>query len=299
MPPSRAPYPQLLQLPHHPWVRHLRLPFNLLLSPIYLWGVLLAGGSLRETGFWLGYLSLHLFLYGGTTAFNSYFDKDEGPIGGMLEPPAVDAGLLHFSLAVQLAGLPLALLAGPAFTLVWLTLFTIFTAYSHPAVRLKANPWAALAAIALGQGAVGFAGGWFVGKPALASLLEPAAILGMVTTALIVTGLYIVTQSYQTGEDRARGDRTLPVMLGPRRALYVAVAVLAVGGAVMVLSVGARFGCGWSAVLGLFFAAVGIALLRWAARFDELEVTRNFYTAMRVAAVSSGVLSAFFLYHLV
>jgi 4-hydroxybenzoate polyprenyltransferase len=121
----------------------------------------------------------------------------------------------------------------------------------------------------------------------------------MLTTALTVTGLYIVTQSYQTGEDRARGDRTLPVMLGPRRALYVAVAVLAAGGAVMVLSVGARFGWGWSAVLGLFFAAVGTGLLRWAGRFEESEVTRNFYTAMRVAAVSSGVLSAFFLYHLV
>ncbi len=295
---SRVPYPQLLQLLHHPWLRHLRLPFNLLLSPIYLWGVLLAGGSPREAGFWLGYLSLHLFLYGGTTAFNSYFDKDEGPIGGMLEPPAVDGGLLYFSLAVQVAGLPLALLVGPAFTLAWLALFTIFTAYSHPAVRLKAKPWAALGAIALGQGAVGFAGGWFVGKPTLASLLEPVALLGMVTTALIVTGLYIVTQSYQTGEDRARGDRTLPVMLGVRAALYVAVAVLAAGGAVMVLSLGGRFGWGWSAALGLFFAAVGVGLLRWAGRFDELEVRRNFYTAMRFAAVSSGVLSAFLLYHL-
>ncbi|HZW99289.1 MAG TPA: hypothetical protein VFF10_04450, partial [Trueperaceae bacterium] len=53
------------------YLLHLRLPFQLLLSPVYLWGVLLAGGSIGTPEFWLGYISLHLFLYGGTTAFNS------------------------------------------------------------------------------------------------------------------------------------------------------------------------------------------------------------------------------------
>ena len=55
----------------HPYFTHLRLNFNLLLSPIYLWGVLLAGGGLDDWRVWLGYLALHLFLYGGTNAFNS------------------------------------------------------------------------------------------------------------------------------------------------------------------------------------------------------------------------------------
>ncbi|MEJ2287241.1 MAG: hypothetical protein P8Y02_01120 [Deinococcales bacterium] len=77
----------------HPFVRHLRLHFNVLLSPIYLWGVLLGGGRLLDGGVWLGYLSLHLFLYGGTTAFNSYYDRDEGPVGGM---PALACGLASY-----------------------------------------------------------------------------------------------------------------------------------------------------------------------------------------------------------
>ena len=46
----------------HRYVRHLRLNFNLFLSPIFLWGVLLAGGGLVDIRVWFGYLALHLFL---------------------------------------------------------------------------------------------------------------------------------------------------------------------------------------------------------------------------------------------
>ncbi len=271
----------------HPFVRHLRLHFNLLLSPIYLWGVLLGGGRLLDGRVWLGYLSIHLFLYGGTTAFNSYYDRDEGPVGGMLAPPGVSPGLLPFSLAVQVLGLPLALLVGRGFTLAWVLLFLVFAAYSHPSVRLKANPAGALAAIALGQGALGFALGWLAVAPARGLAYTTGAI-GMLSTALVVIGLYVVTQSYQTLEDRRRGDRTLPVLLGPRRALRLAVAALGAGGAVMLGELARRTGAGWVVAVALFFVAVGGWMLAWAARFDEAQVAANYRTAMRLAAVTSA-----------
>ncbi|HEX7022938.1 MAG TPA: UbiA family prenyltransferase [Trueperaceae bacterium] len=273
----------------HPWLRHLRLPFNLLLSPIYFWGAFLAGGSLRQLGFWLGYVSLHVFLYGGTTAFNSYYDKDTGPVGGMLQPPPVDRGLLAFSLAFQALGLPLALAVRPGFGLAWLLLFLVFAAYSHPAVRLKASPGAAMLAIALGQGAVGFAAGWLAIRPF--PLLPPRALLGMLATALVVSGLYIVTQSYQTGEDRARGDRTLPVVLGPQRALAWALVMLAAGGLAMLVTAVGRLGPVWVGTLAVFFVVVGGLLARWAAAFDEAQVERNFRIAMRLSGASSAFLS--------
>jgi len=289
----RVPVPGFAFL-RHPFVRHLRLPFNLLLSPVYLWGVLLGGGRLEEAGVWLGYLAVHLFLYGGTTAFNSYYDRDEGPVGGMLEPPAVTAGLLPFSLIVQALGLPLALAVGWRFALAWLLLFLIFTAYSHPAVRLKARPIGALAAIALGQGAVGFALGWLAAAPA-ARLLSAEGLRGMLSTALVIVGLYVVTQSYQTLEDRRRGDRTLSVMLGPRRALRLAVGLLAAGGAVMLVALAQRAGMLTAGVASAFFALLGGWMLLWAAGFDERAVARNFRVAMRLAAVSAGGFGAIIL----
>lgn len=282
----------------HPYLRHLRTHFNLLLSPIYLWGVLLAGGSVLSLKFWLGYITLHFFLYGGGTAFNSYYDRDEGPVGGMAEPPPVDQGLLWFSIAIQVAGLPLAFAVGIPFTVMWLIICFLMVIYSHPAVRLKSNSVAALLAVALGQGAVGFAAGWFAVRTKWSSLLETDALLGMVTTALIVTGLYIITQSYQTKEDGARGDKTLPVLLGARRALMVSLLILGLGGGIMVQYLWERFGIGWAIALGAFFALVGIAQLRWALGFDESRIMENYRTSMRFASLNSGVLSFFLLFHL-
>ena len=41
------------------------------------------------------------------TAFNSYYDRDVGPVGGLEQPPPVAESLLAFSLAVQAIGFAL------------------------------------------------------------------------------------------------------------------------------------------------------------------------------------------------
>jgi 1,4-dihydroxy-2-naphthoate octaprenyltransferase len=277
----------------HPYVRHLRLHFNLLLSPVFLWGALLAGGALADVRLWTGWLSLHVFLYGGTTALNSFYDRDEGPIGGMFTPAPVDGGLLRFSLLFQALGLLPALLTGVRFTAAWLLLFLVFTGYSHPRVRFKARPGQALAAIALGQGVLGFTLGWLAAGAAARdlSLFALPALAGMLGTVLVVGGLYIVTQSYQAAEDRARGDLTLPVLLGPRRALLVALALLGIGGLVLLLQLGPLLGPVLTGVTALFLLALGGWLLRWALTFDEERVRSNYLTAMRLTAVASGGLT--------
>lgn len=280
-------------------VRHLRLPFNALLSPIYLYGLLsgtVRAGAGPGTPFpaveaVLAWLSLHVFLYGGATAFNSYYDRDEGPVGGMLHPPAVDRRLLPFSLAVQAAGLGVAAWIGSPFALAWSILFFGFVAYSHPSVRLKARPAAALAAIALGQGAVGFALGWLVVAPS-ATLASPSSAAAMLATALVVSGLYLVTQSYQTVEDRRRNDRTLPVLLGSRRALRIAVATLAAGGALLALDLQRMAGWGVAVPLGAAVAGLAGFLLRWASGFEEADLLGNYRRAMGVVVVAGAGLSA-------
>src|ERR1700724_1119894 len=87
---------------------HLRLHFQLLLAPVFLWGWLVAGGGLNWTVL-IGFVALHVFLYSGATAFNSYYDRDVGPVGGLEHPPQVVPALLPFSIAVQAVGWLLAL----------------------------------------------------------------------------------------------------------------------------------------------------------------------------------------------
>lgn len=290
----------------HPWVRHLRLPFNLLLSPIFLWGAWLGGGVDDPLRVAVAYLSLHLFLYGGTNALNSFYDRDEGPIGGMLRPPPVDRGLLAWAWGVQLAGLPLAAWVGGPFLAVWLALLAVATAYSHPRWRWKADPVAAVAAVGLGQGGLGaLAGAWAVADPArgwavAADLLQPGFALGLAAAATLVPGLYVVSQVYQTAEDRARGDRTWPVLLGPAVALRWATLVSAVGGALLLTALvlgPAGAGLGWARSLPLaaVLAAVAAAQWRWAARFEEADVEGNFRRAMALLAAGAGVLTLYLL----
>src|SRR5581483_6953691 len=86
---------------------HLRLHFQLLLAPVFLWGWLVAGGRLSGSVA-LAFVAFHIFLYGGATAYNSYYDRDVGPVGGLEHPPPVPESLLPFAIGAKLIGWAIA-----------------------------------------------------------------------------------------------------------------------------------------------------------------------------------------------
>jgi 1,4-dihydroxy-2-naphthoate octaprenyltransferase len=222
-----------------PTLLHLRFPFVYILSPIFVWGAAWGPGAWtsRTT---LGFLLVHLALYPGANAFNSAFDRDTGPIGGLARPPAVPTGLARWSAWLQAAGAALAPIVGLAFTAGYLILWMIFTAYSHPRTRWKRSPLASTAAIVAGQGGIGYWLGWSAsGNGAAIQAAEWSAgdAWALVAACAVVAALYPLTQVYQLEADRARRDRTLASVLGPRGTLAwsaggfaVAAAALAAGG---------------------------------------------------------------------
>lgn len=222
-----------------PTLLHLRFPFVYILSPIFVWGAAWGPGAwtARTT---LGFLLVHLALYPGANAFNSAFDRDTGPIGGLARPPAVPTGLARWSAWLQAAGAALAPIVGLAFTAGYLILWMIFTAYSHPRTRWKRSPLASTAAIVAGQGGIGYWLGWSAsGNGAAIQAAEWSAgdAWALVAACAVVAALYPLTQVYQLEADRARRDRTLASVLGPRGTLAwsaggfaVAAAALAAGG---------------------------------------------------------------------
>src|ERR1700682_3221023 len=117
---------------------HLRLHFQLLLAPVFLWGWLLAGGGLSQSVA-LGFVAFHFFLSARTTAFTSYYDRDVGPVGGLERPPSVVPALLPFSQAVQAVGALLAALVNLPFWLAYAVFVGLSFAYSHPRFRWKAR----------------------------------------------------------------------------------------------------------------------------------------------------------------
>lgn len=269
---------------------HLRLHYQLLfLSPLFIWGFMLAGGELSERAI-RGYISFHIFLYGGITAYNSYYDRDVGPVGGLRRPPPVNELLLPFSLGVQAIGFVLALGVGPWFSALYAAVMLLSVAYSHPRLRWKAKPLLSLLVVALGQGAVGFVGGWLCGAPSPPSLSALDPLLGLAVASLSSVGLYPLTQIYQMDEDRARGDLTFAVVFGPNASFKFALTCIALALAAMLPLILRLFGGLDAALLTVVYTVLLLVVEHWRRRFRS-DVEKNFVTLHRLQlALSVGTL---------
>ncbi len=270
---------------------HLRLHYQLLLAPIFLWGYFL-GGVRAPADFWLAFAAFHIFLYGGITAFNSYFDRDQGPVGGMRVPPPVTEALLPFSLAVLIAGAVLAAAVNATFLAIYLLIMTMGLAYSHPRIRLKARPLLGLATVAVGQGVLASLGGWASAQPDL-STVDPIAWLGMLGATLVTVGFYPITQAYQVEEDLARGDVTFAAWAGPSRTLAFSIGVQTLGAAMLAITIAQRLNPIQAALVVAFYAALLVATAASANDFQQLNVMRQQRRVMALNAIMSG---GFFLF---
>jgi 4-hydroxybenzoate polyprenyltransferase len=273
---------------------HLRLHFQLLLAPVFLWGWLVAGGGLGWSVV-LAFVALHVFLYAGATAFNSYYDRDEGPVGGLEHPPPVSPALLPVALGMKgIGALPAALVNLP-FLAVYLAFAGLSLAYSHPRVRLKAHTWGSLLTVGFGQGVLAFLGAWAAVRGDLASALSVDGALGALAATLLILAIYPLTQLYQVDEDRARGDRTVAVAWGPRGCFVFAETCVIVGGTVMLAALWRRFGLLDVLLVGLGLGVQFLALVWWAGRYDARQTLANYRRVMRLNTLSAGGLSLYLL----
>lgn len=281
-----------------PYLTLLRLPFQFLLSPIFLWGYLLAGGTLNTT--WLiGYLSFHLFLYAGGTALNSHYDRDEGPVGGLAKPPAPPEYLLEFSVAWQLIGFVLALWVNYTVAAIYFIMFWMSVAYSHTRIRLKGHPLGALVTIMLGQGILPFYAGWAAARGSLQGAGDGSAVIAAFAATLIIGGMYPLTQIYQLDADAERGDLTSARFLGVRNSFRLALASIAMGGAGAVYIAATRFLWLEAVGLALFLAVFLFAVTRWRGRFFSQTVMENFKTVMKLYAGVTLPFLVWIVFHLV
>lgn len=276
---------------------HLRLHYQVLLAPIFLWGYLLAADT-PDARFWLAFLAFHLFLYGGTTAFNSYYDRDEGPVGGLEKPPAVTSALLPFSLLMQSIGAILAALVNGPFLLIYLLIFGMATAYSHPSTRLKGRPLLGLITVGVGQGVLAALGGWVASGRSMGEM-GAGDWIGILAVALITTGFYPVTQIYQVEEDRARGDLTFAAWVGAAATFRFALVTQGVAAVALLWCIASRFALWQAAIVALFYGTLLWATAQWAHNFDPAQVLANFRRVMRINMITSLGFLGFLGLHLV
>ncbi len=268
---------------------HLRLPLQLTLAPLYLWGVFGAGGrwSAATVG---AFVAVHVFLYGGTTVFNSYYDRDEGPVAGIERPIPLPGWALPFSLLWQVLGVLIVVPIGLPLAALYLVYALMGALYSHPGPRLKARPYVSALVIFVFQGLGGFTAGWLAsGQPVAGARFPLMAAVAACTTV----GLYPLTQIYQIEEDAARGDRTLAMALGPARSFAFAVAaflVAAVAGLWSLVGMGRPLD---GALMALGYAGIVVVLLGIGVQYANRPLLVNFRRIVAVQFVAGIGFSLF------
>jgi 1,4-dihydroxy-2-naphthoate octaprenyltransferase len=160
------------------------------------------------------FFSIHILLFGGVTAYNSYFDKDEGPIGGLKIPPKMFPWMLVGAWVLQFIGLILAFFSGLYFVFIYFVSAIIFWMYSSPRIRLKGKPILSLIAIGVGTAMFTCLLGYYANSTVELPSIE--VIIASLGASLLVVSMYPLSQVYQVEEDKKRGDTTFSVKYGKK-----------------------------------------------------------------------------------
>jgi len=273
-----------------PYLLHLRPMEWPIMTAHFLLGAALARGLRIPPG--SGLLAWFIFvvlLNGGTLAINSAFDRDQGDIGYLRRPPPPPRHLAQVSALMLAAALALGFLLPPLFAWSNAACVAMSVLYSVPPARLKARAGWDLLINCLGFGLFTPLAGWgLTGRPL--TFWMGAVAAGF---AFLFGALYPPTQIYQMDEDRARGDRTLAIVLGESASL----------GAAVGLAVVAHLGFGWGALragrpplflaisLGAWLAVLVPWWARWR-RWTPAQHQAGMYRALGAWAVTDASLLA-------
>lgn len=282
---ATRPWPRALATEVHRNFIHIRWPVQSYVVLGFLFGALIAKYTL-SVRLVLGLVAWFL-ICAGLTVFNSYYDKDEAPVGGMAAPPKVTESLLYGSLAMQVAGLVIAAFLGLKFFVLAVVVVLLYILYSHRAFRFKSNGFAAvsinatlgvltvLAAVSLG--------------PAPDTL---ALVLAALTAACFKAGVYMMMQVHQIAEDRERGDISVAVKFGRTPTLEAAMLFLAAGGVLAAAAlVRAIHGYVVAALVLAYFGLIVYRFRDWIGRDEDPEQD---YVMVRQMVYLSGCLGSVF-----
>lgn len=271
---------------------HLRLPFSVFLLPVFLFALTQSPepDTWRTAGV---FFILHFLLYPASNAYNSYFDKDEGSIGGLEAPPPVGKELFYVAWVLDIVALGLGAYIGWPFVAYLLIYGFISKAYSHPAIRLKKYPVASWLIVSLFQGGFTYMMTLqAINSIPVTSLLTPQVLLASALCTLNLLALYPITQVYQHDEDARRGDLTMSRLLGIR-GTFISTAVIFSLSAVGFYR---YFGNTTPFYLFLLFLFPSVAFfLRWSYLVWRDERRANFRLTMQMTLIAGLGLNFFFM----
>jgi len=190
----------------------LRLPFSFFLLPVFLFACS-ESGQLHAGRAFLVFFILHFLVYPASNGYNSYMDRDTGPIGGISDPLPPTKQLFLVTLGLDAAAVLLSLLISALFAAAVLIYILVSRAYSYRGIRLKKYPFPGYFTVVVFQGAFTF---MLVYHGTHAALSTNIPLLPALISSLLIGGFYPLTQIYQHEDDRKDGVTTISYKLGYR-----------------------------------------------------------------------------------
>lgn len=273
--------------------RLLRIPFSLYLMPIF-WFALSASPEINSAQAVLVFVILHLLVYPASNGYNSYYDRDEGSIGGLKNPPPVTESLYWLVLGFDVAAVLLSFTLSWLFAAMVLLYLLVSKAYSYQGIRLKKYAILSTVVVVLFQGGFTFlmvqVG---IGLPPEIIISKTNLLLALVST-LFLCGSYPLTQVYQHEEDAQRGDQTLSLKLGLWGTFQFAAISLLIATAVLLYTYWLRNENAHSLIFLLCTGPVVLVFSKWVWQVRQDVAMANFEQTMRMNKVSSLSMSAAF-----
>ncbi len=272
----------------------MRIPFSVYLMPIFWFALSTVSGY----GVWRAvavFAILHVLVYPASNGYNSYYDRDEGSIGGLKHPPKVTSQLMHLVLLFDVLAVLLGLLLSPLFGAMVAIYLLVSKAYSYEGIRLKKFPLLSTLVVTVFQGAFTFMMVQVGLGFELSEVLGAPAVWFALVSTLFLCGSYPLTQIYQHEEDSRRGDRTLSLLLGIAGTYLFAACSLLLGTAVLLYL---YLGMGQVQNIVIFLictAPIVFFFVNWVLKARRDPSVVNYENTMQMNKISSLCISAAFI----
>jgi 1,4-dihydroxy-2-naphthoate polyprenyltransferase len=271
-------------------IQLLRFHFSFFLLPVYLFAVSQVP-HVQVTNAILVFFILHVLVYPASNGYNSYMDRDEGPIGGLKDPMQPTRQLFYVTIAMDIAAVLLSLFIDIPFACGVLLYILASRAYSWRKIRLKQFPVIGFLTVFFFQGAFTF----FIsyhgvsGGATLDSWIKP------LIASLLIGALYPLTQVYQHEDDAKDGVITISMLVGKRGSFVFSAALFILSAFLFWLLFRNN---GQEKIFYIYLLTtfpIVCYFLYWAIRVWKNENEANFRNSLLMSMVATVFTSIFFI----
>ncbi len=274
-------------------IKLLRLPFSVFLLPISLFSFYYIQPTI-DYQLILVLIIWHLLVFPSSNAYNSFHDRDEGPIGALEAPPKPTKLLLQVSNLMDSLAILLSIFINLYFTAFVIVFIVVSRLYSNRQVRLKKYPVAAFLIVCLCQGSGVFVANIF-GLSSAVLFSNTSVIYSAIACYFFIGTMYPLTQIYQHKADAEDGVKTLSIMLGKEGTFIFSGFMYLMATLFIYLSFHDNQGLNNFWIFNIVMLPAAIYFINWSIRSFRNEAQVNYKNTMTLLVLSSLLNNIYFL----